>query len=291
MRRALQQILSGRPQSLPEGDALEAPALPHARTARDGSARLLVVDDSETNRIVMRGMLSALGYEVDEANDGEQGLAAFKGEQRYAAILMDCQMPVMDGYTAARLIRECESSTGRAAIPIIAVTAHAMSEERERVLKIGMNDYLTKPVRMGVLAETLERWTRVRQEAVTRELVCAPENDNDTALDPNVLASLRGMVSPQRPDFMKNVAQRYIDEGRDSVQVLRSALSDAELLRAGAHKLKGASRLIGAMILGEQCEQLEELASLGDMAAAKSLFDDIEREFVRVCSELETAVA
>jgi two-component system, sensor histidine kinase and response regulator len=295
LHRALQQVFSGKSHSVPEAGLWRAPAIPRGAAGDRSSQRLLVVEDSETNRAVMEGMLTTLGYVSDEVHDGQQAVAACQGELHYAAVLMDCQMPVMDGYTATRLIREHEASVGRAPVPIIAVTAHALSDERERVLAAGMSDYLTKPVRMGALAETLERWIQVNvaigHDTAVGLATELPSNDNHAALDPTVFAGLRAMVSPKRPDFLKNVVQRYVDEGRHTIEDLRQALADAEQLQQTAHKLKGSSRLIGALLLGDQCEQLEGLARAGKLPEAAAAFDEIEREFVRVCNALDSKVA
>jgi len=292
LKKTLRQVVSGKPASLPGVSSWRAPPLPRSGTREGTTQRLLVVEDSETNRTVMEGMLSSLGYELDEAEDGQQAVDAYQQGTRYAAVLMDCQMPVMDGYTATRRIREYEAQEGLRPVPIIAVTAHALADERERVIASGMSDYLTKPVRLGALAETLERWVQSVEPAHTPALADGtPSNDNSSALDPAVIASLRAMVSPKRPDFLKTVVERYVDEGRHTLEALRAALSDAEALRAGAHKLKGASRLVGALELGDRCQQLEELARAGQLPDAAAVFDEVEHEFARVCTALDKAVA
>ena len=128
---------------------------------RDGDLRLLVVEDNPLNQEVSQAFLAILNCEADIVSDGQEALDALE-KQNYAAILMDCQMPGMDGYTASRLIREKEAGCSR--IPIIAVTANAMAEDQERIFESGMDDVLTKPFELKELKETLVRWVHLDAE-------------------------------------------------------------------------------------------------------------------------------
>jgi len=115
--------------------------------------RLLLVEDNDVNRNMETRMLQKLGYEVDAVANGADALVVLE-EFDYHAVLLDVQMPVMDGFTTAREIR----ARGRADLPIIAITAHAFATDRERCLAAGMNDYLAKPVTLKVLGEMVSRW-------------------------------------------------------------------------------------------------------------------------------------
>lgn len=119
-------------------------------------SRLLVVEDNVINKNVLLKMLKKLGYQADAVDNGQLAIDAL-GRQTYDLVLMDCQMPVMDGYEATTAIRQKETDTGRH-IPIIAVTAHVMQGDREKCLKAGMDDYIPKPVNAGLLKTTLEKW-------------------------------------------------------------------------------------------------------------------------------------
>ncbi len=146
-----------------------------ARTTTDGAAspivtrhtlaervsvkkRVLVVEDNPVNQKVALRLVERLGFEVKIADNGEVALAMLASE-RFDAVLMDCQMPVKDGYDATREIRARERAAGSARLPIIAMTAHAMSGDRDRCMESGMDDYITKPVQIDVLKRTLSRWT------------------------------------------------------------------------------------------------------------------------------------
>jgi CheY-like chemotaxis protein len=118
---------------------------------------VLVVDDNEINQLVVVEEVEQIGFEVDVAADGAQAVAKAKAGQ-YAIILMDCQMPVMDGYAATRAIRAWERSESGVRTPIVALTAHAIAGEREKVIDAGMDDYLSKPLRPNTLERMLERY-------------------------------------------------------------------------------------------------------------------------------------
>jgi CheY-like chemotaxis protein len=136
------------------GQATAAP--PAARAAGPNGALILVVEDSPVNRVVAVSVLERCGYHVHVVNDGREALQALS-MQRYDAVLMDCQMPDIDGYQATEELRRRERK-GTYHTPVIAMTAHAMIGDRERCLAAGMDDYVSKPVRSQVLAEVLKRW-------------------------------------------------------------------------------------------------------------------------------------
>src|SRR5258705_3210052 len=124
--------------------------------------RILVADDNETNQLVTVRMLGKLGFQADVAANGQEAVEALS-RIPYGLVLMDCQMPEMDGYAATRAIRRTEKAKGTHT-PIIAMTAHAMQGDREECLESGMDDYLAKPVRPEDLAEVVERWLRPEEE-------------------------------------------------------------------------------------------------------------------------------
>jgi len=145
---------------LPTHVAAEAPAAP---TLPSESMRILVVEDNPVNQKVAVGLLAKLGHSADVASNGLEALAAVESRD-YSVVLMDCQMPLMDGFAATRSIRALPSD--RSGVPIVAMTANAMAEDRDRVLASGMDDHLPKPVRLEDLRETLARWSRSRGTGV-----------------------------------------------------------------------------------------------------------------------------
>jgi signal transduction histidine kinase/CheY-like chemotaxis protein len=154
----LSELYESMARAFTRGSLRTAGPRARPRAVRNSGKRVLVVDDNEINQLVAVEQVEQAGFEVDVADDGEQALARVKAGQ-YAVILMDCQMPVMDGYAATRAIRAWEGSDART--PIIALTAHAMAGERDKVISAGMDDYLTKPLRPNTLERMLERYTNV----------------------------------------------------------------------------------------------------------------------------------
>jgi two-component system sensor histidine kinase/response regulator len=142
------------------GHISSSPGPKHSRTTSEEPAlcRLLVVEDNKVNQVVVLGILENLGYEADVVADGSEALSALQ-RRHYVLVLMDCQMPGMDGYQAARLIRQRGTAVRNHDIPIVAVMAHAMAGDRELCLAAGMNDYISRPCRVDLLGRTIKEWT------------------------------------------------------------------------------------------------------------------------------------
>jgi CheY-like chemotaxis protein len=240
-----------------------------------GSRKILVAEDNPINQEVIREVLSELGYEAHIVDNGLRALTALE-EQSYPMVLMDCQMPELDGYGAAREIRRRESTSRR--IPLIAVTAHAFEGEREKALAAGMDDYVTKPLNTSVLSEVIQRWwpKPLAREPESGERLASTKTEagstsaTELSLDPTVA----------RSDAVARVFLKYVP---DQVESIGKAIaeSDEASLRAAAHKLKGSCLAIGVPRMAEICSQLEE--GRGDRAA---LFSALKGAFARAESEL-----
>jgi CheY-like chemotaxis protein len=290
LRRVLESLLLGRATSLPDVPSL-APSGEQV-THREGT--VLIVDDGMSNREVLSGMLEHLGYESEQAENGEQAVQ-MACKHRYRAVLMDCQMPRVDGYTATGRIRAFERENGKDGVPIIAVTAHALAGEREKVLAAGMDDYLTKPVRLGALAEALARWCRVPTPLVPANDAREPSDEQDAddaaragALDLEILDELRRLSVSRKPSFLSEMIERYLLDTEELVRAMHAAKSDPAALSALAHRLKGASVALGARSLAGLCGELEARAAR-DADVVSSLLSEIERELTRVRTALRAA--
>jgi CheY-like chemotaxis protein/anti-sigma regulatory factor (Ser/Thr protein kinase) len=237
--------------------------------------KILVAEDNPINQEVMREVLSELGYEADVVENGLLALAALE-RQAYSLVLMDCQMPELDGYAAAREIRRREPSFTR--IPLIAVTAHAFEGERDKALAAGMDDYVTKPISASVLGGVIERWwpKQLSREPESGErsasIPAASPEPAEVLLDPGVRRS-------------EAVAKVFLKHVPAQVESIRAAVAagDQETLRSAAHKLKGSCLAVGVPRMAALCGSLEE--GRGD---AQQTFDELASVFARVERELST---
>lgn len=260
----------------------ERPASGKHRTSGNlpvvGGGRVLVVDDSDVNRFVAAEMLEQLGYEVELA---ENGLEAVQKIQRieYAAVLMDCQMPVMDGYSAAREIRQAEAGTGRHQT-IIALTAHALSGERDRVLEAGMDDYLTKPVRIETLGKSMRRHARVKDAPSVGSEQGATGAVEPVSVEPCLDDSI--VRSKRLVELFVNNMSKQLDEIELAVKS-----GDASALRAVAHKSKGTCGAFGAMPMARTAEALQQQAETGATEAGAPLVRKLRGQFDAVLKALQ----
>jgi CheY-like chemotaxis protein len=225
-------------------------------------------------------MLEELGYEADLATDGREALEAIE-RGAYAAVLLDCQMPEMDGFQMAAELRRREAQSGRSPVPVIAMTASAMLADRERCLASGMNDHLAKPVRIAELSAKLERWV-----AASGEEQPAPAQ----VLDPAALAEVARLQRPGRPDLVNAIVTRFRDEAPRRVEALREAIDrgDAAAVRDYAHSLKGDSRRVGGTEVGQLCAEIEMLGRSGTLANASDLVTALCAAMERLCVALQS---
>ncbi|MFN2464292.1 MAG: PAS domain S-box protein [Candidatus Dormibacteria bacterium] len=243
-----------------------------------GPRHLLVVDDSAVNRRVASRMLEKMGHTVDVAGNGVEAVAALTRE-RYAAVLMDCHMPQMDGFEATMQIRQLEGSDLHT--PIIAMTANAMSGDEEKCLAAGMDAYLSKPVKSAELAATLVRWI-TPGTAPTAATTVIP--GAVTLLDEETLTALRELGQAE----FDSLVRLFLTEGAARVAALTTASNggDAFAVAELAHSLTGTSAILGARCLADICAGLESAASLGDLATCTGLVQKVRTEFERTRTAL-----
>ncbi|MGB5811033.1 MAG: response regulator, partial [Polyangiales bacterium] len=217
--------------------------------------RILVAEDNAINRTVITAHLDALGYEVDCVEDGEAVLEALAGSHPYAAVLMDGQMPKMDGYQATRAIREREAESERRRVPVVALTAHAMAGDRLAAFAAGMDDYLSKPFTQKQLQATLARWA-ARPDARTSTF---PRN----ALDTTITAQLLDLEQ-EEPGFLCEVIDSFFETAEQSLARMKNAIlaDDLRAVHAAAHMVRGSGQQLGAHRFGDTCRKLEELTSI-----------------------------
>ncbi len=257
-------------------DALDAgaagpPQSPAATVTAAGGLTILVAEDNEINRVVAKAMLAKLGRSTAFARNGREAVEmALNGN--YAAILMDCQMPELDGYEATRRIRAVEN--GRHT-PIIAMTAHSMPGDRTRCLAAGMDDYLSKPIRLGELAAAIDRWATDVQAPAGDEPPTSGEEDDEGPLDQQAIAQLRDTLTSAMRHSLINSFEESLPK---CLQRMRDGLEhgDRDEVRAVAHLLKGSSAALGARRLRAACQRVEHSSRDGDATVNASQVDDLE---------------
>ncbi len=253
------------------------------------AVRILVAEDNVVNQQVALGVLASLGYSADVVANGEEAVEA-AARTPYAAILMDCQMPEMDGYAASRLIREQEKDGAR--IPIIALTADVVTDARARSLAAGMDDYITKPINPEELAAALERWAPVAPRPRASEAEAQPQapaqtQTQDAPLDQLVLDKLRRLEKTS-PGLLRNVADLFLQDTPPRLADLRDAMlrQDAARLARLAHAMKGSAANLGARGMAAICADVQARAEAGDLDAAPARVCDLGDEFERVRTAL-----
>ncbi|HEV8335786.1 MAG TPA: response regulator [Candidatus Polarisedimenticolia bacterium] len=262
--------------------------------------RILVADDNETNQLVAVRMLGKLGFQADVTANGLEAVEALT-RIPYGLVLMDCQMPEMDGYAATRAIRQAEESKG-IHTPIIAMTAHAMQGDREKCLEAGMDDYLAKPVRSEELAKTIERWLRPEAGDEDRETAGTTQTTNkkvkarskrtnvqsslpqEAPLDVAIWDELREAGTADEDGFLRLLVGKFLEEAPACLAALSeaSAGGDAAALGRAAHRLKGAAATLGATRMASMSMELEKLGRAGSVTGSQGWITLLEAELGRV---------
>ena len=240
--------------------------------------RILVVEDNTVNKMVAVGLLDALGYDADTADDGLAALDAFD-PGRHDAILMDVQMPRLDGYAATRAIRERESGHR---VPILAMTAAAIQGERERCLAAGMDDFLTKPVDPDALAAALNRWVSGEPAArIGARPLPTPAVDG-AGLDVGRLDMLRDMA-PGNTSYLDRAIGNFVSNTPVLLATISEAVGagDVERLQQAAHRLSGSASNLGVASVSATARELELVADGGTTEGAEALLPVLDAGFER----------
>jgi CheY-like chemotaxis protein len=226
------------------------------------------VDDHPVNRLVALAQLAALGYTAEAADNGEMALAAL-ADAPYDAVLLDCEMPELDGYETCRRLRQREAGGRRT--PVIALTAHVAAGERERCLAAGMDDHLGKPVRGDELSAMLSRWLEDEAEVLEERL-----------------AALERLGEKTGKQVLAQVITSFLHQGERDLETLRQALAhgDGTAFAAAAHSLAGSAGILGAARLAAGCAELETLARQEDLAACEPRIESVEQAYRWIAQRL-----
>ena len=249
--------------------------------------RVLVAEDSPLNQQVALKQLEKLGYPADAVADGAQAVEAHT-RQPYDIILMDCQMPVTSGYDATQLIRvreqEAASTTPEAGkrVYIIAMTANTEADNHEKCKAAGMDGFINKPVQLPELEAALLR--ALADRATAEEM--------DEVIDPVIIASLRQLRTPSRPDPLSDLIDLFLREAPVQLEAIGEAITqnDASSLSrviSAASALKGSASNLGARGLAALCDEIEQTAKNWLLADAQPVLENAHKEFDRVKAALQ----
>ena len=279
------------PRSSPAGagrQQSQRPSPPQSGPA----GRILVVEDNGLNQLVAEGVVTGLGYEVNSVANGAEAVAAVDGGG-YSAVLMDCHMPIMDGFTATHEIRRREAGGNRT--PIIAMTAGALTEDRERCLDAGMDDYISKPIDVTALDAVLSRWVRPGPDQMPLPAGPAAESgpDANTApqaaqgdrdepvLDVSRLVDLEELQAADGSSLVTAIVQTFVGNSPEQLNELCQAarVGDLDSLQMIAHTLRGSSATLGADRVAALCRQVELGAERG--APSEQVLAELHSELSR----------
>lgn len=281
-------------EDLPALSAVTPRAAPiSVEQARAEGQLILVAEDDEVNQKVIMQQLALLGFAAEIARNGAEALAMLQAN-RYALLLTDLHMPVMDGYELTRRIRSDEAATSAPyPLPIVALTANALRGEETRVRELGMTAFLTKPVLLNVLKGTLSQWVTPQVAAPTPKqampAIATAATGHLPTLDVSVLQGLVGDDADIIHEFLtdyRTSAQRIAGDIR-----LAQTQGDLSALGAACHKLKSSSRSVGALSLGELCQKIEQSARQRDVESVNRSTEEFELEFEAVMNALSSALS
>lgn len=304
--RLAEALISALVNPLPPPEALPTVATPTSADALPpvySDFRILLAEDNPVNQQVAARMLRSLGYSADIASNGHEVLTALETKP-YDVVLMDCQMPEMDGYEAARQIAERRQSQDprlKSDPLLIAVTANAMTGDRERCLSAGMHEYLSKPLKLDALSELLQR---VRLQLGKPPAPEPPPGPTPTAapsiqapaeerMDLSVIEGLRSLREPDQPDPLRHLVELFLKDSQARIKALEEALATADVPKAVAasHAFKGSASNLGARHLATLCGAIEKHAKAGELSAAKPLLEPLKEEFLHVQDFLHVEVS
>ncbi len=280
---------------VPAGGAAAAAAptpAPPVASPRPPSAEVLLVEDNPVNQEVARAMLIGLGCDVAIAGNGREALEAMTRE-RFSLVMMDCQMPEMDGFEAVRRLRDPAQAdvmqTPRD-VPVVAITANALAGDAERCRAAGFSDYLAKPFKQQQLAEMVQRWARApaTRRGAGRGRGRAIADDAIAELDRETLERIRDMERRGAARLLDRLVAAYLEWAERLMGDGQRALDagNADGLRQAVHTLKSASANLGALEFSRLCAELESMARDGRLHDARALWESARREHARVLRAL-----
>ncbi len=261
------------------------------RELRRTNMRILLAEDNIINQQVALGILNKLGMRADAVANGAEAIAALE-HIPYDLVLMDVQMPEMNGYEATMHIRDLKSSVLNHQIPIIAMTANAMDGDREKCLEAGMNDYVSKPVAPDALADTLDKWLPENREVSHQNWKDSTLPENHSTPHPSSLIfNKAGMLERMMgdKDLARTIMDGFLGDIPLQIHKLQQFLEsgDAASVERQAHTIKGAAANVGGTALSELAFEIEKAGKTGDLSSIKERMQDLVAKFDQLRQEME----
>ena len=295
-----------KPSELHRAISGQIPVIPPApRAVTPGGTRppahhglILLAEDNAVNQEVTLGMLEVLGFTATAVENGQRAVELAR-TQPVALILMDCQMPIMDGFEATRLIRSHEQPLGTR-VPIVALTANALHGDREVCLAAGMDDYISKPFSLEQLQYALTRWIRVPAEGSQADPPSPPATavpapppqarTEESPVDQQAWESIISLQRPGQPDLLDKILALYLKDSQEVVDKIVATVQagDGNGLRDAAHSLKSRSATLGARQVAELCKQLELAGRTQNLAGTDKLAVALQEAFAATCRIFQT---
>ena len=238
----------------------------------DANPQILIVDDNAINQLVAKGILGKLGFQIDTADDGQDCLDKLH-RGTYSLILMDCQMPIMDGFEATKRIRQMAIQDAKYDLPIIAMTANAIQGDREKCINAGMNDYISKPLTSKGLTDMVNQWVRHHTEAQKK-----PATAEGTSVVFDKTAMLKRILFDEQ--MMQTVIESFNNNIGDTQHKLEQSIAMEQYadIQLYAHSIKGAAGNVSAPTVVAIAESIDKAAANKDLESIQKLFLDLGRE-------------
>jgi len=258
-------------------------------TIKKSNVRILVAEDNFTNQVIATEMIKKLGYaSIDIASNGLEAITALK-QLKYDIVLMDCHMPVMDGFDATRQIRH-SADIQNPHIPIIALTALAMKGDKDLVIEAGMDDYLSKPVSLRELSEIFEKWIDTNNDQSAEN--CKPAvPDSHAGQNAPAVFNMKSAMDRMMGDsgFLQVICRTYLEDMPLQLSILEKAISAGNIKGAAAqaHRIKGASSNVSGEALTSVAFQMEQKGNAGDLEAVQKLYPALMHQFALLKEVLE----
>ncbi|MFA5262532.1 MAG: PAS domain S-box protein [Opitutaceae bacterium] len=264
---------------------------PQLRSRLRSRARILLAEDNITNQQVAVGILKKLGLSADAVANGLEAIHALT-DIPYDLVLMDVQMPVMDGLEATRQIRNPQTQSRNHDIPIIAMTAHAMARDQEMCLAAGMNDYVSKPVEPEALAKVLEKWLPEKETDSSDAVNAFPPKQAAPSEAPKAQVYDRaGFLERMMQDesMLQEILATFLSDIPGQIEALATAIAHGDAKQAGAlaHKIKGAASNVGGDALCELAAIMEKAGMEGDNTSLRNRMPELQSQFQRLKKAME----